>query len=147
MARAPVAALPRRCPVRGGSRRLSRPLIAPSGSASKQLSLGALLLIDVLEFGIDDLVLAGPAWRRRLVPGTACLGLRGLVDGFAELAGNLGQGAAFRFDLPGIVAADRGFEVGQGPVDGGLVRGIELVAVLGQGLFRRMDQAFGLIAG
>src|SRR6266478_4334476 len=128
MARAAAAALPRLRPVRGrpgGSRRLSRPLIGPPAARRSNLPLGALLLIDVLEFGIDDLVLAGPAWLGRLAPGVACLGLRGLIDGFAELAGNLGQGAAFRFDLPGIVAADRGFEVGQGPLDGGLVRGIE----------------------
>src|SRR6056297_1210400 len=117
-------------------------LLVPSGA------LRALVVVKVLEVGVDDVIVA----RTALICGTgftiAFFGL-GLVDRLAKFHGGLGDVLDARLDLFGghVVLLEVVLEGGDGQFDR-LHRGrIDLVGVLFQRLLGRMNQAFGLVLG
>src|SRR5690606_3056534 len=102
----------------------------------------ALVIVDFLEIGVDDiLVRAGTAAFRRAVT------LGAAIHRFAELHRGLGEGVGLGGDRLDIVAAGRRLEVGNGRVARRLAGGGDLVAVLGERLLGRMDQRLALVAG
>src|SRR3546814_882626 len=102
-----------------------------------------LVVLDFREFGVDDifvgLALAGVGGRRR----------RGLlflfIDGLAELHRDLRQRLRLFGHRGGIAALDCGLGFGDRRLDLGLQRRIDLVAMLFELAFGRVDQAFGVV--
>src|SRR5690606_32638286 len=103
-----------------------------------------LVVLDFLEIGVDDIVL------RRLVAAFGLgfgFGLAGLVHGFAQLHGSLGQGVGLVLDGLGILAIEHALQIGNRRLDRTLVLGRDLVAIVLERLLGRMDQRFGLVPG
>src|ERR1019366_10158851 len=70
----------------------------------------------------------------------------GLVHGLAQLHRRLQQGLSLGGDRLGVLALKGRLQVGERRLDGGLVFGRNLVAVLGHGLFGGVHRRVGLIA-
>ena len=98
---------------------------------------------DFLELGVDHAFVRRP--RRRLALGLAA-GL-GLVHGLAELHRRLHQGLGLGLDRLGVLAFQRRLQLGDRRLDGRLLVGADLVAVLGQRLFGGVDQGVGVVLG
>src|SRR5690606_25525334 len=73
--------------------------------------------------------------------------LAGLVHGFAQLHGRLGQGGGLFLDRFRVLAFDGGLGLGDGGLDFGLYLGRDLVPMLLERGFGGMHEAFGLVAG
>src|SRR5690606_12949475 len=98
-----------------------------------------------LEIGIDDVLatLLGVGLRVSL----GSLRLAGLIHGLAKLHRGFGERIRLSLDILGVVALDRGFQLGQGIFDRLAVVLGHLVAVVLQRLLGRMDERFALVAG
>src|SRR5215204_4992083 len=135
------------------------PPAAAGGGICRELSGTALLLIvDFLEIGVNDLVVAGAAAascagaRPRAVAGTgpgAALRPAGfllrLVHGLAELHRDLGQRLGLGLDLLDVLAAERVLQGLDRALHGLAVGCGELVARLLQTALGGVDQAVGLV--
>ncbi|EEX99321.1 NAD-specific glutamate dehydrogenase [Brucella pinnipedialis B2/94] len=122
------------------------PGISPGLSTHGQELRRLLVVVDFFVVGIDHIVLG----RRGLFTalGTRTFGsLRCFVHGLTKLHGNFGKGLGLRLDILGVFTFKRGLEGCDRILNGLLVIGRNLVAIFGQRLFGRMDQAFGLILG
>src|SRR3569833_2910061 len=117
-----------------------RPLLLPRLSA-----LGVIVAVHFLEFGTNHaLVRLG---LRRVAAFGRSRALLGLVHGLAELHGRLRQGVGLGLDVFGVFALVGGLQRSGGVLDGGLLGRADLVAMLGQGLFRAVDGGVGLVLG
>src|SRR5690606_27186289 len=109
--------------------------------------LGRLLVVVVLDLfkvGIDDVIVI---FIRRAIGLCFGFSLAGLVHGFTQLHRGFGKSRGLFLDGFGIVAIQHALEIGKGGFDRRLVLGRNLVAIVLEGLFSRMNQRFALIAG
>src|SRR5690606_15922278 len=86
-----------------------------------------LVVVDFLEVGIDNVVLGRRVAARGLGLG---LGLALLVHGLAQLHRGFRQGIGLFLDRLGVVALDDALQIGDGGLDGRLVLGRDLVAIV-----------------
>src|SRR4051794_40982322 len=108
-----------------------------------------LVVVDLGELRVDHvLFLAGlAAGRCTAVAGAARTGLSllGLVHRLAELHRSLRQRVGLGRDRGGVVALERFLQVGDRVLDRLALGLADLGAVLGQGLFGRMQQRLGVV--
>src|SRR4029077_12135628 len=136
---------------RSASRSRGRPVCLRSCSGSA----GARLLVlvgDVLELGVDDLVVlrlvraaAGLAATRARPCTSLRVSLLGFVHRLAELHRRLGEVVRLGLDLLGILAGQRRLQRLEGPFDRGLLGRTDLVAELLEVLVGRVDQRLALV--
>ena len=109
----------------------------------------ATVVLDLFEVGVDDIVAALGGTGRRLVAASGGLGLGRLVHGLPELHRDFGKTLALGLDGfgVGLVLLEFGLEIRDGVLDGLAIVGADLVAVFGQSLFGRVDQAVGRVLG
>ena len=107
----------------------------------------ALVVVEILEVGINDIVVAGPGLicRHRLV---FAFFLRCLVDGFAQFHGRFCHVLDARLDLVGIVGFQLVLERGDGQFDRFDRGRVDLVGPCSSiDFLGRVDEAFRLVLG
>src|SRR5690606_38170548 len=108
--------------------------------------LPALVFAQILEIGVDDVVIDAARPGLAVLVGRGALGLAGLVDGLAQLHRGIHHVLDGAADLAGILGLDGLLQRADGQLDRLDGRAVNLVAMLVQRLAGAVDQAFGLVA-
>jgi hypothetical protein len=104
-----------------------------------------LVVFDFGEFGIDDIFVSRSFFRSGVSRSTRSLFF--LVDRFAELHRDLGQGGCLFLHRFGLAAFDSHFGFGHRSLDFAFQSIVDLVAMFLQLLLSGVDKAFGIVLG